>query len=72
MEFVVASMISPSGMTLAGKYGAGALSIGSMSTAGLQSLPLQWSFAQDSAGKHGKSVDRSNWRIVMNFHIAET
>ena len=72
MEFVVASMISPSGMTLAGKYGAGALSIGSMSTAGLQSLPLQWSFAQDSAEKHGKSVDRSNWRIVMNFHIAET
>ena len=72
MEFVVASMVSPSGMTLAGKYGAGALSIGSMSTAGLQSLPLQWSFAQDSAGKHGKSVDRSNWRIVMNFHIAET
>ena len=72
MEFVVASMVSPSGMTLAGKYGAGALSIGSMSTAGLQSLPLQWSFAQDSAKKHGQSVDRSNWRIVMNFHIAET
>ena len=72
MEFVVASMISPSVMTLAGKYGAGALSIGSMSTAGLQSLPLQWSFAQDSAEKHGQSVDRSNWRIVMNFHIAET
>jgi|TARA_B100001105_G_scaffold211684_1_gene176436 limonene 1,2-monooxygenase len=72
MEFVVASMISPSGMTLAGKYGAGALSIGSMSTSGLQSLPLQWSFAKDSAEKHGKSVDRSNWRIVMNFHIAET
>ena len=72
MEFVVASMVSPSGMTLAGKYGAGALSIGSMSTAGLQSLPLQWSFAQDSAEKHGQSVDRSNWRIVMNFHIAET
>ena len=72
MEFVVASMISPSGMTLAGKYGAGALSIGSMSTAGLQSLPLQWSFAQDSAENHGQSVDRSNWRIVMNFHIAET
>jgi limonene 1,2-monooxygenase len=65
-------MISPSGMTLAGKYGAGALSMGSMSTAGLQSLPLQWSFAKDSAEKHGKSVDRSNWRIVMNFHIAET
>ena len=31
----VASMISPSGMTLAGKYGIGVLSIGSMSTEGL-------------------------------------
>ena len=72
MEFVVASMISPSGMTLAGKYGAGALSIGSMSTAGLQALPLQWSFAEESAAKHGNTVSRDNWRVVMNFHIAET
>ena len=31
MPFAVASQISPSGMTLAGKYGAGVLSIGSMS-----------------------------------------
>ena len=72
LECVVASMISPSGMTLSGKYGAGALSIGSMSTAGLQALPTQWSFAEDSAKKHGNHVNRENWRIVMNFHIAET
>jgi limonene 1,2-monooxygenase len=63
MEFVVASMISPSGMTLAGKYGAGALSIGSMSTAGLQALPLQWSFAEESAARHGNTVNRDNWRV---------
>jgi len=68
----VASMISPSGMTLAGKYGMGILSIGSMSTAGLAALPLQWSFAEESAAKHGQTMDRANWRIVMNWHIAET
>ncbi len=72
MEFVVASQISPSGMTLAGKYGAGVLSIGSMSEAGLNALPTQWSFAEDAAAKHGQSVDRKNWRVVLTWHLAET
>ncbi len=72
MPFAVASMVSPSGMTLAGKYGTGVLSIGSMSTAGLQALPMQWSFAEESAIKHGNRVDRADWRIVMTWHIAES
>ncbi len=72
IPFAVASMISPSGMTLAGKHGTGVLSIGSMSTAGLQALPLQWSFAEEAAAISGSSVDRGNWRIVMSWHIAET
>jgi limonene 1,2-monooxygenase len=72
LPFAVASMISPSGMTLAGKHGTGVLSIGSMSTAGLMALPTQWSFAEDSARKHGNTVDRRNWRIVMSWHVAET
>jgi len=72
MEFVVASLRSPSGMTLAGKYEAGVLSIGAMGEEGVQALPLQWSFAEESAIKHGNTVDRKNWRIVMNWHIAET
>ena len=72
MPLAVASMISPSGMTLAGKHGTGVLSIGSMSTAGLQALPTQWSFAEESAAKHGNQVDRKNWRIVMSWHLAET
>ncbi|MCY4015338.1 MAG: LLM class flavin-dependent oxidoreductase [Gammaproteobacteria bacterium] len=72
MEFAVASMVSPSGMTLAGKHGAGVLSIGSTTKAGLQALPLQWSFAEESAAKHDRTVDRSTWRIVMSWHIAET
>ncbi len=72
LEFAVASMVSPSGMTLAGKHQAGVLSIGSMTKAGMQSLPLQWSFAEESAAKHGNTVDRKNWRIVLSWHIAET
>ena len=72
LPFAVASMVSPSGMTLAGKHGTGVLSIGSMSTAGLQALPNQWAFAEDSASQHGHQVQRDNWRVVMSWHIAET
>ena len=72
MEFAVASMVSPSGMTLAGKHRAGVLSIGSMSKEGIRALPMQWSFAEESAAKHGNTVDRKNWRIVLSWHIAET
>ena len=59
-------------MTLAGKHGIGVLSIGSTSQAGIQALPLQWSFAEEAAEKHGNTVDRSAWRLVLNWHIAET
>ncbi len=72
MEFAVASIVSPSGMTLAGKHEAGVLSIGSVSSAGIRALPTQWSFAEESAAKHGKTVDRKSWRIVLSWHIAET
>lgn len=72
MPFVVASQISPSGMTLAGKYGIGIISLGSMSTQGLMSLAQQWEFAEDSAKKHNTTVDRANWRVLLSWHIAET
>jgi limonene 1,2-monooxygenase len=72
MPFVVASQVSPSGMNLAGKYGAGVISIGAMATAGLMALPTQWSFAEDAARKAGNTVDRKNWRVLMSWHIAES
>ncbi len=72
MPMVTASSISPSGMTLAGKYGIGVLSIGSNSDAGLAALPTQWGFAEQAAAKHGQTVDRANWRVLMSWHIAET
>jgi limonene 1,2-monooxygenase len=72
MPFVVASQISPSGMTLAGKYGIGIISLGSMSTQGLMALPTQWGFAEDAAKKAGTIVSRANWRVLLSWHIAET
>ena len=72
MPFAVASQISPSGMTLAGKYGIGIISLGSMSTQGLMALPTQWGFAEDAAKKHGTTVSRSDWRVLLSWHIAES
>jgi limonene 1,2-monooxygenase len=72
MPMAVASSISPSGMQLAGKYGIGALSIASTSTEGIAALPTQWSFAEESAAAHGQTVDRSQWRVLMSWHLAET
>ena len=72
MPFVVASQISPSGMTLAGKYGIGIISLGSMSTQGLMALPTQWGFAEDAAKKAGTTVSRADWRVLLTWHIAET
>jgi len=72
LPMAAASSISPSGMQLAGKYGMGVLSIASTSLEGLQALPLQWTFAEESAKKHGKTVDRRDWRVVMTWHLAES
>jgi limonene 1,2-monooxygenase len=72
VECAVASQVSPSGMTLSGKHGVGIISLGSMSTEGLLSLPTQWGFAEDAAKTSGKTIDRKNWRVLMTWHIAET
>lgn len=72
LPMAAASSISPSGMKIAGKHGIGALSIASTSSEGLQALPTQWSFAEEEAAKHGKTVDRKNWRVLMSWHLAES
>jgi len=72
MEIAVAAMISPAGPALAGKHGAGLLSIGATTDAGYMALSQAWSICEDEARKHGQSVDRANWRLVGPMHIAET
>ena len=72
LPMAVASMVSPSGPELAGKYGVGLFSIGSMLEAGIAAMPTQWSFVEEAAARHGQRVDRSDWRVLMNWHIAET
>jgi limonene 1,2-monooxygenase len=67
----VASTITPAGMAAAGKHGLGVLSIGAGLPGGPDALAGQWTIAEEAAAKHGKRMDRKQWRIVVNVHVAE-
>jgi len=67
----VASTITPSGMIACGKHGVGVLSIGAGIPGGPEMLGKQWKIAEDTAKQHGKTVERRNWRVVVNMHVAE-
>ena len=68
----VASTLTPSGPMAAGKHGVGMLSLGAGMPGGLQAIAGQWRIAEEEAAKHGKTLDRRDWRMVMNVHVADT
>jgi limonene 1,2-monooxygenase len=67
----VASTVTPFGMAAAGKHGLGVLSIGAGLPGGPEALASQWKIAEETAAQHGKRMDRKNWRVVVNVHVAE-
>jgi limonene 1,2-monooxygenase len=69
----VASVQSPAGVTLAGKHGAGVLSLGSfVGLRGAVDPKVQWAIAEETAAKHGKTMNRAEWRLVTPLHVAPT
>jgi limonene 1,2-monooxygenase len=73
MPMAVASMQSPSGPALAGKYGAGLLSIGMFfGFRGAVDLKQQWQVAEQAASESGKTVRREEWRLVVPIHLADS
>ncbi|CAB4904459.1 unannotated protein [freshwater metagenome] len=71
-KFVFTAMESPFGPSLAGKYGGGLLSLSATTAAGYAALGRHWAVAEEQAEKHGRTVDRADWRVVVMMHIAET
>ncbi|MCI0385829.1 LLM class flavin-dependent oxidoreductase [Streptomyces sp. CNQ085] len=73
LELAVSSASSPSGMRLAGRYGLSPLSFGAP-VPGAPAIDLagQWAHAEQEAAEHGRTMDRSRWRIVLPVHVAET
>jgi limonene 1,2-monooxygenase len=57
---------------VAGKYGAGLLSIGATMAAGFDVLALHWNVMEERAAEFGTKVDRAAWRLVGPMHVAET
>jgi limonene 1,2-monooxygenase len=69
----VAAVQSPAGMQLAGKHGAAVLTLALPRGEKRESaLKEYWAIAEESAAQHGKTMDRSEWRIVIHCHLAET
>jgi limonene 1,2-monooxygenase len=67
----VASATTPSGVLAAGKYGVGLLSLGAGLPGGNAKLAEHWRLGEQEAAKHGKTLDRNGWRLVVNMHCAE-
>lgn len=72
MEMAVTSVRSPSGALCAGKYGAGLLVLGGTSDEALANQKENWRICEETAAKHNRTVNRSQWRITVMAHIAET
>ena len=72
VEICVASQVSPTGASAAGKHGVGLLSIGATQSGGFNALASNWAIAEDRARDNGQTMDRSKWRLVGPMHVAET
>jgi limonene 1,2-monooxygenase len=69
----VTSMESPAGMVLAGRHGAGVLSLTvARGPRGPIDLAAHWRLAEESAQENGRTVNREDWRLVVPVHLAET
>jgi len=74
MPVAVASVQTPAGVTLAGKYGAAVLTITVPRdpSAGPSDLKGLWAIGEESAAEHGQEMNRHDWRLVLPVHLAET
>ncbi|MEM7343331.1 MAG: LLM class flavin-dependent oxidoreductase, partial [Chloroflexota bacterium] len=71
-DLAVAAVASPSGAKLAGRYGAGLLSLGATVAVGMDVLAHHWTIQEEQAAAYGQVADRSKWRLVGLMHLAET
>jgi limonene 1,2-monooxygenase len=72
MPIAVASTTSPAGMVTAGRHGVGVLSLGAGLIGGKKDLAAQWAMGQEEAERHGRTLRRDEWRLVIRVHLADT
>ena len=73
LPVTVASVQSPAGVIVAGKHGAGVLSLSvPRDTVRQTSLQELWAIGEETAEKHGKTLRREDWSLVVSVHLAES
>ena len=74
MPVAVAASQSPAGMTSAGKYGIGVLSLNTVRLPGAVAPNLAefWQIAEQTAVENNKTVNRNDWGLVIHVHLAES
>lgn len=71
-QIFMSSAVSPGGPRIAGTYGLGLLSATTSSDAAFNALQAAYDIWNDAARQNGQTINRADWRVVGNFHIAET
>ena len=71
-EIAVASVATPSGGKLAGKYGFSMLCLAATQKGSFDALDTNWAIANEIASENGHTLHRNNLRLVAPVHIAET
>ena len=73
MPIAVAAAQSPSGLELAGKHGAGVLSVSVIRDPGTApNLREYWKIAEETAAAHGHTMQREDWRMVVHVYLADS
>src|SRR5436309_1213396 len=72
MPIAVAAVQSPAGMVAAGEHGAGVLTMSVPRGKDASALGEFWGIAEETAMKHGKTMDRGEWRVVLHVHLADS
>ena len=71
-QIFMSSAVSPGGPRIAGTYGIGLLSATTSSDAAFNALQAAYDIWSGAAAQHGQQINRADWRVVGNFHIADT
>jgi limonene 1,2-monooxygenase len=69
LPVAVATSFTPSGPSMAGRHGAGLLSVAGVDN---KAFERTWGWAEEAAQEHGQTISREHWKVVVPIHVAET
>ncbi len=72
IEVGIASVYSPTGVTLAGRHGLSVLSVAASDPRISSGLADNWAIHEKAAAEHGTQPRRDRWRVVNHVHLANS